>query len=43
MVRVGYRDPDNLQLAGQSAGRSGPLAWGRRARPTTSLAAYFNG
>jgi phytanoyl-CoA hydroxylase len=43
MVRVGYRDPDNLQLAGQSAGRSGPVVWGRRARPTTSLAAYFNG
>lgn len=30
MVRVGYRHPDNVQLAGQSVGRVGPVVWGRR-------------
>jgi hypothetical protein len=33
LVRVGYRHPDNLQQAGQAAGRPGPLVWGRRSRP----------
>lgn len=32
MVRVGYRDPDNLQIAGQSAGRPGFIVRGRRSR-----------
>jgi ectoine hydroxylase-related dioxygenase (phytanoyl-CoA dioxygenase family) len=30
LVRVGYRHPDNEQLAGQSHGRPGLLVWGRR-------------
>jgi phytanoyl-CoA hydroxylase len=33
MVRVGYRHPDNLQIAGQSVGRAGPIVHGRRERP----------
>jgi ectoine hydroxylase-related dioxygenase (phytanoyl-CoA dioxygenase family) len=32
MVRVGYRDPDNLQVAGQSCGRPGLLVRGYRNR-----------
>jgi hypothetical protein len=32
MVRLGYRHPDNEQLAGQSKGRPGWLVWGRRER-----------
>ena len=32
LVRVGYRDPANLQLAGQSHGRPGIMVWGRRMR-----------
>ena len=32
MVRVGYRDPDNTQTAGQSHGRPGLMVWGRRER-----------
>lgn len=32
MVRVGYRDPDNEQLAGQSVGRPGFMVAGRRLR-----------
>jgi ectoine hydroxylase-related dioxygenase (phytanoyl-CoA dioxygenase family) len=32
MVRVGYRDPLNRQLAGQSCGRPGLMVWGYRDR-----------
>jgi ectoine hydroxylase-related dioxygenase (phytanoyl-CoA dioxygenase family) len=32
MVRVGYRDPQNLQVAGQSLGRPGLLVRGYRER-----------
>ena len=32
LVRVGYRDPDNKQTAGQSHGRPGLMVWGRRPR-----------
>lgn len=32
MVRVGYRDPANRQIAGQSLGRPGLIVRGRRAR-----------
>ena len=32
MVRMGYRDPANTQLAGQSLGRPGVMIAGRRAR-----------
>ena len=32
LVRVGYRHPDNVQLAGQSVGRTGPIVWGQRRR-----------
>jgi ectoine hydroxylase-related dioxygenase (phytanoyl-CoA dioxygenase family) len=32
MVRVGYRDPFNRQLAGQSCGRPGLMVWGYRDR-----------
>lgn len=32
MVRVGYRDPQNRQLAGQSNGRPGVIVWGYRDR-----------
>jgi ectoine hydroxylase-related dioxygenase (phytanoyl-CoA dioxygenase family) len=32
MVRVGYRDPENLQVAGQSLGRPGLLVRGYRVR-----------
>ena len=33
MVRMGYRNPDNAQVAGQSLGRPGWMVKGRRARP----------
>jgi hypothetical protein len=32
LVRVGYRDPENVQLAGQSVGRPGLMVSGRRPR-----------
>ena len=32
LVRVGYRDPANTQLAGQSHGRPGLMVWGKRPR-----------
>jgi hypothetical protein len=32
LVRLGYRDPDNRQLAGQSLGRPGIMVHGRRER-----------
>lgn len=32
VVRVGYRDPDNRQTAGQSLGRPGLMVWGKRPR-----------
>jgi phytanoyl-CoA hydroxylase len=32
LVRIGYRHPDNVQVAGQSVGREGPIVWGRRPR-----------
>ncbi|MBS05363.1 MAG: phytanoyl-CoA dioxygenase [Gammaproteobacteria bacterium] len=32
MVRIGYRDPENVQFAGQSKGRPGLMVWGRRPR-----------
>jgi len=32
MVRMGYRDPENEQLAGQSLGRPGPMVRGLRPR-----------
>ena len=32
MVRVGYRDPDNVQIGGQSQGRPGLMVTGRRPR-----------
>jgi hypothetical protein len=32
LVRVGYRDPANVQVTGQSVGRQGPIVWGRRTR-----------
>lgn len=32
MVRVGYRDPDNVQTGGQSKGRPGLMVRGRRTR-----------
>ena len=32
IVRVGYRDPQNVQTAGQSHGRPGLIVWGRRPR-----------
>jgi hypothetical protein len=39
LVRVGYRHPDNVQVAGQSVGRPGPIVWGRRPHgsPTPAL------
>ena len=33
IVRVGYRDPENVQTAGQSLGRPGLMVRGRRPRP----------
>ena len=30
LVRVGYRDPDNLQIAGQSVGRPGVIVRGQK-------------
>jgi len=32
LVRVGYRDPQNIQIAGQSCGRPGLMVWGYRDR-----------
>lgn len=32
MVRMGYRDPENVQFEGQSKGRPGLMVWGRRPR-----------
>ncbi len=32
LVRVGYRDPQNVQLAGQSCARPGLIVWGYRDR-----------
>lgn len=32
LVRVGYRNPENLQTAGQSHGRPGLMVWGKRPR-----------
>lgn len=32
IVRVGYRDPENAQTAGQSHGRPGLMVWGIRPR-----------
>ena len=32
LVRVGYRDPENLQLGGQSHGRPGLMVHGERRR-----------
>ena len=32
LVRVGYRNPENEQTAGQSHGRPGLMVWGRRPR-----------
>lgn len=32
MVRIGYRDPDNVQTGGQSKGRPGLMVHGRRSR-----------
>ncbi|MCZ6634134.1 MAG: phytanoyl-CoA dioxygenase family protein [bacterium] len=32
LVRVGYRDPENEQTAGQSQGRPGLMVWGKRDR-----------
>ncbi|GMV99769.1 MAG: hypothetical protein AMXMBFR84_09080 [Candidatus Hydrogenedentota bacterium] len=32
MIRVGYRDPENVQIAGQSKGRPGVMVCGKRAR-----------
>ena len=32
LVRVGYRDPQNIQVAGQSCGRPGLIVWGYRDR-----------
>jgi phytanoyl-CoA hydroxylase len=32
LVRVGYKDPDNLQTGGQSKGRPNLTVWGRRPR-----------
>ena len=32
IVRVGYRDPENVQTAGQSHGRPGLMVWGMRPR-----------
>lgn len=32
IVRVGYRDPENAQTAGQSHGRPGLMVWGNRPR-----------
>jgi phytanoyl-CoA hydroxylase len=34
LVRLGYRDPENPQTAGQSQGRPGLMVWGRRSRDT---------
>ena len=34
MVRMGYRDPDNLQLSGQSCGRPGIIVRGIRPNPS---------
>ena len=36
MVRIGYRDPENVQTAGQSAGRPGLMVWGKRPRSEDS-------
>ena len=33
MVRIGYRDPDNIQFAGQSVDRPGWMLSGMRNRP----------
>jgi len=33
LVRVGYRDPENTQVAGQSFGRPGLMVWGLRPNP----------
>ncbi|MCA9412071.1 MAG: phytanoyl-CoA dioxygenase family protein [Candidatus Omnitrophica bacterium] len=38
MVRVGYRDPENKQVAGQSLGRPGLMVCGRRPRLVGDLA-----
>ena len=32
LVRVGFRNPENEQFAGQSHGRPGLIVWGRRPR-----------
>jgi len=32
LVRVGYRDPQNIQIAGQSCARPGLIVWGYRDR-----------
>jgi ectoine hydroxylase-related dioxygenase (phytanoyl-CoA dioxygenase family) len=32
LVRVGYKNPDNIQTEGQSKGRSGWMVWGQRDR-----------
>ena len=37
LVRVGYRDPENVQTAGQSNGRPGLMVWGRRPRHHTQM------
>ena len=34
IVRVGYRNPENTQTAGQSHGRPGLMVWGKRPRAT---------
>jgi hypothetical protein len=33
LVRMGYRDPDNIQTGGQAKGRPNLTVWGRRPRP----------
>ena len=40
IVRIGYRNPENRQTAGQSCGRPGLMVWGRR--PRTEGQALFS-
>ena len=42
LVRVGYRDPENAQTAGQSLGRPGLLVRGTRPKGTSQQAGVTN-
>ncbi len=40
LVRVGYRDPENVQTAGQSLGRAGPMVRGLRKKVAVQQPAF---